>query len=904
MKPIELEISGWGPYKQVEKLQFDKLGERGLFLVTGPTGAGKTTIFDAVCFALYGSLSGQTREKNSVRSDFADSGTKTYVKLKLEHKGAVYEIYRNPEYLRPKKRKGGREDFTKERENAILTLPDGSCLEGAKEVTGKMQEILALDYMQFKQISMIAQGEFAKLLTETPAEKIKILRKLFGTTVVEQFAQQLRAKANSLYKEVQEYRNRMDEDVKLFQEEREEWRTLADNPDRNYDMVYSCLETLLAEYQEQKKAADKAFEHAEKEEQRIAGKRAELQRAREASEKRRSKEKLLHTRTEQKEIYAEKEKEAEQIRRSRLVEPFFIRLKSGKEQAEKLEQKKENLRKEKERLKKQKQKNKFYYENREPISALLSLEKERTVQEEKLQKAFERLQSVQKEHERLKTAYLQAESSMKECREQLEQAEAAYRRSAIGITVKMLQEGKPCPVCGSLEHPCPAEGGEDSVDEAVLKKLRKKYDTEQGKMFVVHEEAVKKQAELTTAEEEMEKGKQVLESLQKEEAIQRAKLTGVQEEQEAAEKAETAGEEAGRNGLWEESIRTREMLEEKIETYRNAEVLLKEKENDEALVSSELTEVSGKVTELTDAYKQAICANGLEEEANFLRCRERQGEEEKLLEECRVYQEEIKSLTDLVNHLKEEEEAFRIKNCGPGQGEADDEKTLEEKLNFYKEEKKRLSKEREKAGGRIAESKKTMRALKEKQESCAAIRKEYGIVKDLDNLVSGKNTKQLVFEQFVLAAYFEQVLEAANVRFEKMTAGRYAMFRGTEVSDGRSKDNMEICVMDYYTGKSRPIKTLSGGETFKASLALALGLSDVVGRTNGGIRVDALFIDEGFGALDGESLEQACEALVSLVEKDRLIGIISHVPELRERIDNQIVVHKTNSGSRIENVIG
>lgn len=916
MKPIELEISGWGPYKQVEKLQFDKLWDRGLFLVTGPTGAGKTTIFDAICFALYGSLSGQMREKNSVRSDFADSSTKTYVKLKMEHKGKVYEIYRNPEYLRPKKRKSGGEDFTKERENAVLMLPDGNCLEGAKEVTGKMQEILALDYTQFKQISMIAQGEFAKLLTETPAEKIKIFRKLFGTTVVEQFAQHLRTKSNKLLKEVQEYRHRMDEDVKLFQEEREEWQALAGNPDRNYDMVFSYLETLLIEYKELKKASDKAFEKAEKEEQKLSAKKAEMQRAREAAEKRKSKEELLLARLAQKELFTEKEKEAEQIRRAQLVEPFFIRLKNGKEQAEKLEQTKENLRKERERLKEQMRENRFFYENREALSALLSLKKERNVQEEKLQKEAERLKTVQAEQESLKAAYLRAENSTKECRERLEQAETAYRRSAIGIAAKLLQAGKPCPVCGSLEHPCPAETGEAAVDETVLKELREAYEAEHGNMLGVHEKAVQKQAELTAAEAEVEKGKEALESLREEEAKQREKITGEQEDKavgyqagitrkEAKHHTKTAaGEAAEEAGFREDGIRTQELLEEKIASYRNAEVLLKDKEAEEARVSLELTQVSEKVTGLTDAYKQAILENGLEEETNFLSHRERQGEAEKLLEECRTYQEEIKSLTDLVKHLKEEEEAYRIQNGSIAQENADDENSLEEKLNFYKEEKKRLTKEREKAVQRISEIKKTIQALKEKQESSARLEKEYGIVKDLDNLVSGNNTKRLVFEQFVLAAYFEQVLEAANVRFEKMTAGRYTMFRSTEVTDGRSKDNMEICVMDYYTGKARPVKTLSGGETFKASLALALGLSDVVGRTNGGIRVDTLFIDEGFGALDSESLEQACEALTSLVEKDRLIGIISHVAELRERIDDQIVVHKTSSGSRIENVLG
>ena len=175
----------------------------------------------------------------------------------------------------------------------------------------------------------------------------------------------------------------------------------------------------------------------------------------------------------------------------------------------------------------------------------------------------------------------------------------------------------------------------------------------------------------------------------------------------------------------------------------------------------------------------------------------------------------------------------------------------------------------------------------------------YSLLKDLDDAANGNNKRRLVFEQYVLAGYFEEILRAANLRFYKMTGGRYEMSRIREAGDGRIKDSLEIQVMDYYTGKVRSVKTLSGGESFKASLSLALGMSDVIQAMSGGIRVDTLFIDEGFGALDSESLDQACETLMGLVEHNRLIGIISHVQELRERIDNQIVIEKTNSGSSI-----
>ena len=197
----------------------------------------------------------------------------------------------------------------------------------------------------------------------------------------------------------------------------------------------------------------------------------------------------------------------------------------------------------------------------------------------------------------------------------------------------------------------------------------------------------------------------------------------------------------------------------------------------------------------------------------------------------------------------------------------------------------------------------TLKVFQEKRKQVEKLSDEYSYIKELENIASGNNAKKLVFEQYVLAGYFEEILSAANIRFRKMTSGRYEMHRVQEVGDGRTKDNLEIQVMDYYTGKHRSVRTLSGGESFKASLSLALGLSDVIQAMNGGIRVEALFIDEGFGALDGESLDQACETLLSLVESDRIIGIISHVPELRERISKQIVIDKQGSGSTLKMIV-
>ena len=905
MKPISLEISGWGPYKKVERIEFTKLWEKGLFLVTGPTGAGKTTVFDAISFALYGNLSGQMREKNSVRSDFADGDTKTYVRLKMEHKGQVYEIYRNPEYMRPKKRKSGNDAYTKERENAILTMPDDTCIEGAGEVTRKMQEILSLDYRQFKQVSMIAQGEFARLLTETPGEKIKIFRELFGTSVLEQFTNNLRAKANSLYKQVMEYRHRMDEDMKLLQEEDAEWKELMASAERNYEAIFACLDKLQAEYREQKKTADKAFEKLEKEEKKLSVEMTEAIREKQLLSKLEEKEEQLAMFQSKEPVYQEKEKEAVLIRKAQLAEPDYIHFKNAADHLEKQKKLLERLAREREEISERLANNRFFYENRDLLSVFTEAEKEQEKYTEEQQKKSRELKKKQAELEKRKKEYLQAEEEAGESRARLEKAEEEYRRSAIGIAVKMLKPGKPCPVCGSVEHPHPAETAEIHMDEKLLKELREQYELVNGKMLKVHERALISQAEegaLAAELEKIEEGlKQAGRDVKKaQETISRLcneEIQGVKNGQDIEQKNE---KQAFEKWLGLSAEEKRIQLEQKITAYQKEQTLYEEKEKTTKRAREELTEMSSKTSELEESYRQAMLRQGIADEKNFLHYIGRKEEEAELTEQCNRFKEELKSMADLVSHLKEE-----VKNCkrlqkNDSKSLKTDTKELEDKLRLLGEEKKEASKVRMAAAQKVSEIAKIRQALKEKQEKQELLTKEYGIVKDLDNLASGNNSKRLVFEQYVLSAYFEQVLEASNVRFDKMTAGRYEMFRSREVTDGRSKDSMEICVMDYYTGKSRPVKTLSGGESFKASLALALGLSDVISRTNGGIQVETLFIDEGFGALDSESLEQACETLTTLVEKDRLIGIISHVSELRERIDNQIVIKKTNSGSRIE----
>lgn len=886
MKPIELEIAGWGPYKGVERIDFTALGERGIFLITGPTGAGKTTVFDAITFALFGALSGQMREKSSVRSDFADGDTKTYVRLKMLHKGELYEILRNPEYMRPKKRKsGGKTEDTKERENAVLTLPDGSCIEGSSEVTRKVQDLLSMDYRQFKQISMIAQGEFARLLTENPAEKIRIFRELFGTERIETFTARMRTKANTLYKEVMEYRHRMDEDLHLLQEEEPLWKELIEAKESNYQEIFSFLKERRRAYREQLKAAEAEYEKKELEEKALSQKLLAMHSRNEKIEMQREKRQELEQLEKEGEEYKRREALAERIRRAERAEAEYIHYRSTASQLTESETSLNRLLAEEKGIEKKLQETYVFYRDQEIFQKLLQVQKERIDYESQLKEGQAELTEKQSALEKMRTLYLAAQEENRKSKEKLEQAEEMYRRCAIGIVAKMLEKGKDCPVCGAKEHPNPAQSEEGMPDEQELKRLREEGEKRQAKMLEAHEKALHLQAQAAALEEQIqEKERKSSEAEQAERGLT----------EQLKEKVQQSAEQAVLEKWFLLSgAKRQQALEEGRNAYQEGQTLLAEKKRQQEEIRTEREQMKLQCLAREEQFLSALEKQEIEDETEFLSLLERREEGRHMEAEIATYKEKITSVTSLVNHLQEE----------TGGGEWEDTRETEQELQSCRAEKEIIADKRVALGQKSGEVKKILETAKDKYEKMQALSKTYGIVHDLDNLASGNNARRLVFEQYVLAVYFEQILEAANIRFRKMTEGRYEMFRSEEVTDGRTKDNLEIRVLDYYTGKARSVKTLSGGETFKASLSLALGLSDVIGRNNGGIQVDTLFVDEGFGALDGESLDSACETLSSLVERGRLIGIISHVPELRERIESQIVICKTSSGSRIENVI-
>ena len=888
MRPKKLCLCAWGPYKDREEVDFSLFDDRGIFLITGATGAGKTTIFDAITYALYGALSGDERDKerNSVRSDFADPQTPTFVELTMEHGDKVYRIKRNPEYLRPKKRKSGDAaavQLTKEKENAILYYPDGRILEGVREVNGALQELLGLDYQQFKKISMIAQGEFAKLLVASPKEKTKIFREIFGTGIYERFTQGLGVRSRRLYGKVMEHKAKLAEDVRLLgmdipksswsEEAKERFEALFATENPNYEELLECLKQMEAEAAEAKGLQKKEYEAADKNVAKQAGMIAEQEQINKNLEQFERVGKEQERLQNLAEGYAEKEKRLMGAQNAGFVDGTEEKLKqierqisANREESARTEAECFTLRREEQELTELVQRADRIRElvNRKQILAEL---------EQEWKQIGKLLTEKQEQLEVGHKKYLKEEIFYRSLKAEYEEAERRRNLSAIGLAVALLEQGKPCPVCGSVEHPSPANIEIDEVSEEELETLKNRVEKQEEVLKELREELIVLKAQGESLKQQLkqmeEKRAEGAEFLAKEKdafCISYLELPAKQALVKLQKNCDRAGQLAG-------------LLQEKT-AY--VERLLAQKET----LAQEKEAVDKLMLQLLQQY-------GFADKKAYERAKLTTKDRENLRKEIAEYQEKRAANRELYIHL---EATTKNKQYVDLQ----EQKTI---LTEIKEARDAALKEQKRWEQSLAEVKKTIKMICEKLELIEEDSREYGYIKDLENMACGNNAKRLVFEQYVLAGYFEEILWAANIRFHKMTAGRYEMERVGEVGDGRVKDNLEIQVMDYYTGKYRSVRTLSGGETFKASLALALGMSDVIQSMNGGIRVDTLFVDEGFGALDEESLNQACDTLMALVEKNRLIGIISHVPELRERIDRQLIIDKTGSGSTIRNSV-
>ena len=751
MKPTSLVLSGWGPYRGVEQADFETM-QQGLFLVSGPTGSGKTTIFDGITFALYGEVSGSIREKDSLRSDFADASTPTFVTLNFTHRGKQYRVTRNPKYDRPKLKGEG---MTTEPEGGELYEGETLLASGSSQVTERVTGLLGLDYRQFRQISMIAQGEFQQLLVSSSKERTQIFRDIFQTRIYDTMTALLSARVKALNGRIDEVKHRADEITGTFRIENGDWEELKSKKNRNYRKILDFIEQ-----------EDDRLESRERE---LASCLGELDRS-----------------------YKEQVRAIEELRSGNQA---VRKYENDRKTLEKLEEERDSLKEQKRELAKAYGRIPVRRERLEGKKSEL-----RVLEEQK--KGLASWQAACRQLTERQETYLKLDGEAKEKKRIYEYQDDCFKKAAAGIIARDLTEGIPCPVCGSTVHPVPASMEGEVPDEKEIRRLKADYEAASEKASAAAGAA----AALVGAVKNMEEN------------------LGVMDLSDGGEKA--------------------------------------------------LLEIGEKLKLLEEETKQ--------EEKEIRDC-------EKEYQDCSVKLEKQKAA---YSQLKA---SIRV----PKQTELVDLSGFEAALSECERDRKQTAREKERTGAALALNRQSLSTLKGHLEVKEKLETEYGVVRELERAAGGYNGRNLVFEQYVLSVYFEDILRAANRRLLKMSGERYELHRPARARDRRSRESMEMEVLDQYTGKRRSVKSLSGGEAFNAALALALGTSDVIQSYAGGIQVEALFVDEGFGSLDAEALEQAVAILTSLSGGSSMVGIISHVEELKEQIGSHILVEKTNQGSRI-----
>ena len=1042
MKPIRLTMQGFGPFGGETIVDFSRFGGRGLFLITGDTGAGKTTIFDGITYALFGDVSGTTRPKDSVRSDYAGPEEKTFVTLEFSHRGKTYTVTRNPAYTRKKVRGSG---YTDEKADAALTMPDGRVITKATAVTGKIKEILGVDRDQFKQIAMIAQGEFLKILLSGSDTRSEIFRKVFDTALYRSLQEHLKDMAGEASKQCDQQNRKLTQywDGVLCEESdprSAEVKALSGPAvASSLETAFSLLSSLIDSDKTLAEKEELALRQLQKESEALAGeietgktlnetfRRLEEARREEETQKTREpfyREEEAFLQRAQKASYTvfplEEKSAGEQQRlaslereietRTEELEQARERLAAAEAERERLEPLREEIRHLGGEIHTLKGQMDGYKEltaeqtlRNKTEKSLARQEQERSKLHGALRKTEEALEDCRKqledlldvetniakaEHVRdtlrmqkealdeMETLFLQREKGLEQlakAQEQFASAEAAYRRkreeydlaeqnffrNQAGLLAEGLLPGEPCPVCGALEHPKKASLPESAPTEEQLRCL--KEDEEQSQKTMAQRSELCQR--LLSDEQNLRVNLQnkagslgFSESESPESVF--SEMTEHRRETEEQQKENGRTLEALRAAQTRKrSLQTREKL---LETERaSAEKELSRAEQDLQESRESLAEVTGKVQML---QKSLAYPDEAQARAELGRREKQLSEHQAVLEAAeRKLEQAGKDVTEQQSVLREKEETLPGVRVASQTARALYEKALQaagfaseeayhasllpekemndrqEQVKQYRtdcarlqerlktltaetrdkspadltglEEKRAELNSRQKAQGAAAQQVRfrletnrnillNMRSVAKQAESR---RKEWAVLDQLARTACGelKGRQKISFEQYIQAYYFRRILDEANRRLRKMTDGRYRLERRDTATDKQKSFALELDVFDAYTGRARPVSTLSGGESFKAALSMALGLLDVVQSTAGGVEIDTVFIDEGFGSLDSESLDQALQVLVQLTEGSRLVGIISHVAELKERIGKQIVVEKGRGGSRL-----
>ena len=1001
MMPISLTLSAFGPYPDTITIDFESFQEDGLFLITGPTGSGKTMIFDAMIFALYGKTSGQIRQTDSLRCDHALNEISTFVEFAFSLHQQNYTIKRNPKYYLEGKK-------TPKQPSALLTLPDGKMVEGIKEVNQKMISLLGVDDQQFKQICMIAQGEFTKLIMASSDEREKVLRELFHSETYQKLEEKLKVhlkvyqdkydlllnKRKDLMQELQveDHQEYLSKQTKLIASQQKEYDDLKKDLDQKKQQLqlyrlqnqrliqlkdlkqqFQDLKKQENDYQELNKTVDTLKKAQETNYLYISyiKQQKKLQTLNLNQEDFLKQLKKLEKDYQEKKVQANsldykqqtKEKLQNQIQETKQLinqiyqyQNDYQNLQTLKQQYRMLDEEHKLFLKKKEKFENGLQRDQERIQSEQQVQSKYELIKqqyvrlnEQKVKVHQLSDYYDQILKLNENKSDLQEDYTVVEKQVDHEKMQYNQMEKLYFRKQAGIFALQLKEDQPCPICGSLHHPHPAQIEKEDITKEKLDQQAKKVKQQEHRLQDIlqkillsnqKKEMLVKQTKQLSSElniqEELSKEIFIkeLDHLSKDEKRMKKEYLELQDELKYIQKLKKSV------ALSLKDMSTYESKELKqVQSLENIQVQIHQLSGklDDSMRQYEIGEVNKNYQQIQKKYRQLSLEIETFQQAyekvknKYLEIKTKISSlNQQIIQEQEIYDELDNKYYTALDAFINEEEFLNLKT------QINQISILEKKYRDYLISLKSLNEQIISLENEVKDStyvdlsslsetiKEVNQQLREKNDDLEKLKIDYSLKEkmikdiqkinqqlkkdedtyqrylDLYNLASGKNNARVSIERYVLATYFENMLIYANVIMKQLSQGRYQLLRKDDAGKGRSQQGLELDVFDQESGNIRSIKTLSGGESFKAALSLALGLSRMVQDYAGGIELNTLFIDEGFGSLDSQSLDQAMNCLMELHHENKLIGIISHVSDLKDRIERQLVVERKQKQSVIQ----
>ncbi|MBE6759098.1 MAG: SMC family ATPase [Ruminococcaceae bacterium] len=920
MRPLKLTLSAFGPYADEQVIELDRLGTGGVYLITGPTGAGKTTIFDAITFALYGAPSGTVRDPSMLRSKYADPRTPTFVELLFEYGGGEYTIRRSPKYDRPKQRGSG---FTSQDADAHMIFPDGRIVSKPTEVTAAVQELIGIDRNQFSQIAMIAQGDFQKLLIASTLERGNIFRQIFKTAPFYRLQERLRNEASALRNRYTELRASVSQYIGGAVcppgDESEASLEKARAGELDGKSTIELLDRLIAQDESLHTETSKSLERTEtelKQANKLLGRAQELDKARKelaaASGKLCALEESLAKLTAAHEAAVAQQPAIDALTDQIAAETNLLprydeltqRTRRRDAAAADLRKKRDEIAKLAELVRKGEAQletaDKEYVSLADADRLLAEVTAERTqlsARKSGVEKLRTQLSDIRNLKTQLKSAqaeYTAASENSAKLSADYSAANRAFLDAQAGILAGTLADDHPCPVCGSTHHPSPAPLAETAPTEAQINQLKAKSERAAAEASERSAKASELLGQYQTAAQQL--------TADCTELLGFCKPETIDTDLEAAQNDTAAALNAAEQRLASETVRStrRGELEKALPEMRRLHA-----ERQTGLSESEKAAAALESTLAGEDEAIRACAAGLQHQsAQKAREHISQLEQQRAglvaaIEQARNALETCR--TDIAD-LSGKKNAYSAQLEG---AEEIDTAAAAEHSRALSEKKDALNTQLTAIAVRLETNRGARTGVHTQLENLSVLDEQIGWTTTLSDVANGnlKGTDRITLETFVQASYFGRILVRANQRLMSMSGSQYELVRRETADNQQSKSGLELDVIDHINGSRRSVNTLSGGESFKASLSLALGLSDEIQASAGGIRLDTMFIDEGFGSLSDGDLQQAMDVLAGLGSGNRLVGIISHVADLKERIDRQIVVTKDRSGASHASIV-